>query len=267
MTRIALCWLALALAAPARAAAPPPVALTVFAAASLSEPFTELGARFERAHPGIVVRFSFAGSQQLALQLAQGAVADVFASADERWMRDAVANGRVQGAPRPFARNHLVAIVPATNPARLHGLPDFARSGVKLVIAADAVPAGRYARRAIAALARQPGFPAGYERRVLANVVSEEDNVKAVAGKVRLGEADAGFVYRSDVTGPIARFVRVFDLPGAADVIAAYPVALVRDAPQPAAAQAFVDLLCSPDGQVVLERHGFSPLPSSPATP
>ena len=151
--------------------------LVVFAAASLSGAFQALGATFERAHPGTRVRFNFAGSQQLAVQLEQGARADLFAPADERWMTYALDRGLLTGPPRRFARNRLVVILPASNPARIARLEDLARGGIKLVIGAEAVPVGGYTRRMLARLAEAPGFPADFARRVLANVVSEEENV------------------------------------------------------------------------------------------
>jgi molybdate transport system substrate-binding protein len=259
--------LALLLAAPvahaARAVTPGGTTLTVFAAASLSDAFTELGHAFERAHPGVRVSLSFAGSQQLAAQLAQGAAADVFATADERWMQDAVGHGLVAGAPLPFARNRLAVIVPATDPARIGALGDLARGGVKLVIAADAVPVGRYARQLLANLGREPGMPADFTRRALANVVSEEDNVKGVVGKVRLGEADAGICYRSDVSRALARFVRVLPVPERANVVAEYPIAVLAHAARPDDARAFVELVRSAEGRALLARHGFD----APAAP
>jgi molybdate transport system substrate-binding protein len=253
----------------ASAAEPPvraaPTTVTVFAAASLSEPFTELATLLRQRHPGLELRFNFAGSQQLVAQLEQGARADLFASADERWMQEAASKGLVAGVPATFAHNRLVIIVPATNPARIDRPFDLARGGVKLVIAADAVPAGRYARLALAGLGRQPGAPPGFGGRALANVVSQEDNVKSIVGKVRLGEADAGIVYRSDVTRGVARWVRAIEIPAAANVTATYPVATLRDAPHPEAASAVVDLLLSPEGQALLRRHGFDPAAPPPA--
>jgi molybdate transport system substrate-binding protein len=247
----------------ARRSAAPTQRITVFAAASLAEPFDELATLFRREHPGCEVRFSFAGSQQLASQLALGARADVFASADGRWMHEAVARGEVAGSPVIFAGNRLTVIVPAANPGRIATLRDLARSGVKLVLAADAVPAGRYARQVLTGLGRLPGYPPDFARRALRNRVSEEDNVKAVVGKVRLGEADAGIVYRSDVTPAVARDVHALEIPAAANVSAAYPVAVLRDAAQPEQARAFVALLLSPRGRAVLARHGFDPPPAA----
>jgi molybdate transport system substrate-binding protein len=153
-----------------------------------------------------------------------------------------------------------VVIVPRTNPARIGRLQDLAKGGIKLVLAADAVPVGRYSRTVIRNLSRIEGFPADYAPRTLKNVVSEEENVKSVVSKVQLGEADAGFVYRSDISPAIQRYVRVFEVPAGANVVAAYPIARVKDARAPEAAKAFLDLVLSAEGQQVLERHGLMPL-------
>ena len=234
--------------------------LQVFAAASLSDVFKELAGRLEQQRPGLSVRVSLAGSQQLVAQLEQGAVADVFASADERWMSYARAQGLLAGDPSTFARNRLVVIVPKSNPARIGKLQDLSRGGIKIVIAADAVPVGRYTRTVLRNLTRTEGFPSDFATRALRNVVSEEENVKSVVSKVQLGEADAGFVYRSDVTPAVARYVRVLEIPEGANVIATYPMALLKDGPAPDAAKAFVDLVLSADGQRVLEQHGLMPI-------
>jgi len=256
---------ALALALPAGApAAEPPAPLRVSAAASLAEAFTEIARGFERSHPGVAVRLNLAGSQQLAAQLEHGAVADVFASADERWMEHVAARGLLAGEARTFARNRLVVIVPRTNPARIGGLQDLARRGVKLVLGADAVPVGRYAREALERLAGSEGFERDFARRVLANVVSEEENVRAVVGKVQLGEADAGIVYRSDVPPALERLVRSFELPEPADVIARYRIAVLAGSPRPEAARAFVERVLSREGQAALARRGLLPAAAGP---
>ena len=237
----------------------PPSTLDVYAAASLTEAFQELGRSLEQAHPGLTVRFNFAGSQQLALQIEQGAPADVFASADQRWMSYVVEKGQVEGEPVVFARNRLVAIVPRTNPARIGGLQDLARKGTKIVLAAEVVPVGKYSRDALARLAGAEGYPNDYDRRVLANVVSQEENVKSVVAKVQLGEADAGIVYQSDVTPPVARYVRVFEIPDPYNPIATYPIAVLKSAGNAEGARAFVELVRSAEGQAVLQRHGLLP--------
>jgi len=246
-------------------ATPGRTTLEVFAAASLSDAFTEIGKKLERQRPGLTIRSNFAGSQQLATQIEQGAIADVFASADERWMAHAVERGLVSGEPAVFARNRLVVIIPKTNPARIHRLQDLARGGVKLVLGADAVPVGRYSRTVLRNLARDPAFGGDFATLTFRNVVSEEENVKSVVGKVQLGEADAGIVYRSDVTPTVARFIQVLEIPDRANVLASYPIALVTDAKEPDAARAFVDLVLSPEGQAILERRGL--IPVAPAHP
>ena len=244
--------------------------LVVFAAASLNGAMRELGRAFERGHPEVRVRFNFAGSQQLAVQLEHGARADLFASADGRWMDYAGDRGLLAGAPRPFARNRLVVIVPAANPARIARLQDLARPGIKTVIGAEAVPVGAYARRLLANLAKAPGFPADFERLALANVVSQEENVKAVVAKVQLGEADAGIVYTSDVAGPVAARLRTLTVPESLNVVAEYPIATLRAAASPAAAAGFLNLVLGTEGQSVLRRFGLLPAPppraATPAT-
>ncbi len=257
---------AVALAVPhAPRAAPEPATLTVFAAASLSEAFADLGLRFERRHPGTAVRFNFAGSQQLAAQLEQGAPADVFAPADEQWMKFAAAEAGIAGPSPTFARNSLVVIVPRSNPGHIRGLADLGRPGIKLVIGDPAVPAGKYARQVIANLGARPEFGAEFARRALANVVSEEENVKGVVGKVQLAEADAGIVYSSDLTPRVARRVRALAIPAAANVIAGYRIAVMTAARHPAAARAFLEFVRGREGQAILARHGF--LPAGSAAP
>lgn len=269
----ALVWLGLTRpaqgpASPARsAAAGAPGTLTVYAAASLTDAFRELGRGLEASHPGLTVQFNFAGSQQLALQLEQGAPADVFASADQRWMSYAAEKGLVEGEGTVFARNRLVVIVPRTNPARIGGLPDLVRRGTKLVVAAEAVPAGKYSREALKNLNAAPGFPPEYDRRVLANVVSQEENVKAVVAKVQLGEADAGMVYQSDVTPSVSRYVSVLKIDDPYNVTASYPIAVLKGAQHAEAARWFVDLVSSAAGQQVLQRNGLLPAGSAAGAP
>jgi molybdate transport system substrate-binding protein len=244
------CLAALLLATAAFTPRPQPP-LTVFAAASLTDAFQELGDTLRRREPQLRVVFNFAGSQVLALQIEHGAAADVFASADDHWMAHLEKAQLLDGEPQPFAHNRLVLIVPNANPARIATLPDLARPGVKLILAAERVPAGRYARQAIASLGQH----------VLANVVSNEENVRNVVAKVRLGEADAGIVYASDVTPAVARRVRTIAIPESHNVVTTYPIAVLRHAPNAARARAFIALVRSPAGQEVLERHGFLTMP------
>lgn len=235
----------------------PPQTLTVMAAASLSEPFEVIGAQFEAAHPGVKVAFSFAGSQQLAQQLANGAPADVFASASAKYIDAAVEAGRMQaGAAQVFATNRLVVIVPAGNPAGLTKLEDLARPGIKLVLAAKEVPAGAYSLEFLDKAAGEMG--AAFKGAVMGNVASYEENVKAVLAKVRLGEADAGIVYSSDAATAQGA-VRVMDIPDALNVVARYPLAVSSDSRHADLAAAFVDYVLSAQGQAALAEAGFLP--------
>lgn len=234
--------------------------VNVFAAASLTEAFTVLGKVLEQHNPQLRVRFTFGGSQRLAAQIEQGAQADVFASADQRWMAYLQQRGLLAGPPHEFVRNRLVIIVPLANPAQIARLQDLARPGVKFVIAADAVPAGHYTREALAKLNRAPGFGQDYAARVLRNVVSEEDDVKAIVAKVQLGEADAGAVYQSDVTNVVSGKVQILPIPDPYNVVASYPIAIVKGGLSLVGAQQFVGLVFSLLGQQVLSGYKFIPV-------
>ncbi len=233
--------------------------VTVFAAASLTDAFTEIGAMLEKAYPGVKVVFNFAGSPTLRAQLEQGARVDVFASADEPNMDAVGRQGLLAGRPRLFASNRLVVIVPARSHAAIAQLQDLARPGLKLVLARSDVPVGNYARQALARMSQDPAFGPAFAERVLANVVSEEPNVRQVVAKVQLGEADAGIVYATDVTPQVREAVQIIAIPDQFNVIARYPIAVVKNAPNAAGAQAFVDYVLSPPGQAILAKYGFIP--------
>ncbi len=231
--------------------------VVVFAAASLSDAFQEIARAFEEAHPGIRVAFNFASSSTLRTQLAQGAKADVFASADERNMRGAQQDGTIAGEPVPFVRNTPVIVVPGDNPAGVRSLKDLARPGVRLVLAVKDSPIGSYARQILQRASQDPDYGSDFADRVLANVVSEEANVRAVLSRVVLGEADAAVVYRTDVTADMRGKVRVIEIPAVYRIIAEYWIAVVRNASNPEGARAFVDFVLSPHGQQILARWGF----------
>jgi len=243
-------FLAFLLFASTAAANRPPA--TIFAAASLSDVFQQAGREVTK-RSGYSYRFHFAGSQQLAAQLEQGAPADLFASADDRWMSYASEHDLIDGSVQRFARNRLVVITPIANPGRVDKLEDLARSGVKVLIGIETVPAGRYARQVLSRLSNG----SDYGRRVLGNVVSQEENVKSIVTKIQLGEADAGFVYVTDVTPSLRGRVRIIAIPESSNVVADYPIAFARGAPNREAAKAFVDYLLSTDGQALLARYGF----------
>lgn len=211
--------------------------LTVFAAASLREVFPKIGAD---------ARYSFAGSDELAIQIREGAPADVYAAASPRYPADLAGEGLVE-QPVVFATNRLVLVVPGDNPARIGSVDDLGEDGVRLVIAASDVPAGDYTRRVLETLGRED---------VLARVVSEEADVKGVVSKVALGEADAGFVYATDVA-PIEDDVDVIELPEDAQPEVEYSVAVVRGSEREREARAFVERLLGGAGREALREAGF----------
>jgi molybdate transport system substrate-binding protein len=241
----------------AQAAAPVSGEVLVFAAASLTDAFKEIGAAFEAACPGSRVTFNFGASSQLRTQLEQGAQADVFASADQLQMDRARDAGVIAGSDRVFARNRLVVIAPRSNPAGVYELKDLAKPGLRFVTAAPEVPIGVYAQAMLDALTQDPAYGPDFKERVNANIVSREPNVRQVVAKVSLGEADAAVVYHSDVTPDVAdKLVRI-EVPDPFNVLATYPIAVVRNAPNPAGAEAFIAYVLSPQGQATLERWGF----------
>lgn len=225
--------------------------IVVSAASSLTESFQELVAIFEARHEGAQVDLNFGGSSTLAAQITQGAPVSVFASANEAQMNVVVAAGLVEGEPSEFARNRLVVVTPPGSPVR--ALEDLAAEGVTLVLAGPEVPVGAYAR---AALNRMNAvFGAGFERAALANVVSEEFNVRLVAAKIELGEADAAIVYATDAI--VVRGVETIRIDDAVNVPTSNPIAVIKDGPHLELARAFVALVLSAEGQALLATYGF----------
>lgn len=224
-----------------------PRRLTVFAASSLTDAFRAVGRRFTVEHPGTEVRFNFGASNLLAFQIAEGAAADVYAAAAAAPMMNLYRGGQIIDTPRVFAGNRLVVITPPANPARLRSWTEVARPGVKLVLAAPGVPAGDYAREIL----RRTGL----ERRAARNLVSNEPNVRAVVGKVAMGEADAGIVYASDARAE--RRVVVLAIPDSANVTVDCPISVARTARDRVLARQFIEFVCGPVGQSLLKSHGF----------
>ncbi|GAB7005175.1 molybdate ABC transporter substrate-binding protein [Nocardioides sp. AN3] len=215
--------------------------LTVLAASSLTKTFTELGRKFESAHPGTTVKLSFGGSSDLVEQITSGAPADVFASADAKNMDKLGGDAENR---RNFASNVLEIAVPPGNPATITGFADLAKPGVKLVVCAPAVPCGA----ATAAVAAKAG--------VTLKPVSEEQSVTDVLGKVTSGEADAGVVYVTDVKAAGDK-VEGVAFPESSSVVNTYPIATVKDSKHAKLAREFLDLVVGADGQQVLADAGF----------
>ena len=231
--------------------------VTVFAAASLAEAFTDLAGAFEAEYPEVNVVFNFGGSPTLRTQLEQGARADVFATANLEQMELAKGGGVVDRAASTFARNSLVIITPSDNPGGIEGPGDLAKGGLKLVVANEEVPAGAYTRQILTAMDESGDFEAGFGEKVGDNFVSLESNVKQVVAKVELGEADAGVVYGTDVTPGVAPNLKKIEVPERFNVIAEYPIALVSDGSNEAAGRAFIEFVLSEAGQGILQKYGF----------
>lgn len=218
--------------------------VTVFAAASLKETFTELGKQFEAAHPGTKVSFNFGGSDALAASITSGAPADVFAAASPKTMKIVTDAKDASGEPETFVRNQLeIAVVPG-NPKRVGALEDLTGSGLKVALCAKEVPCGAAAQKALDA--------AGLKL----TPVSYEQDVKSALTKVELKEVDASLVYRTDVKAAGGK-VEGVEFPESAKVVNDYPIVLLEDAPNADAATAFIALVESPEGAEVLSAAGF----------
>jgi molybdate transport system substrate-binding protein len=220
----------------------PPHTLTVFAASSLKPALDKIGQEFVAAH-GIGTTFNYAGTQTLTSQLTQGAPADVFASADTAHMSTVDSAGLLSGPAKIFAHNKLEIAVAKSNPKGIHSLADLARAGLVVVLADPSVPAGKYAAQAL----KNAG--------VTVHPASLEQQVSGVLSKVAIGDADAGIVYVSDIvtSGQVDGVV----IPDAQNVVADYPIAILKAAQNQAGATAFVNLVLSAEGQAILKAAGF----------
>lgn len=232
------------------------VTLNVFAAASLTEVFNEIKVAYQQQHSDITLTYNFAGSQALVQQIEQGATVDIFASADLTTMQK-VEEASLVNESQIFARNKLVVIVPVTNPGGINSLQDLAKEGVTIDVAAETVPVGKYTREVLAKMEASSEYGPDYVDRLNANIVSQEDNVKAVVQKVQLGEVDAGFVYQTDVTGTVATDITTLSIPDTFNVVAEYPIAVSKQTAYTQEAEEFVAYILAHEGQAFLERYGF----------
>jgi molybdate transport system substrate-binding protein len=218
--------------------------LTVFAAASLTDVFNDLGKQLEKDRPGLQVKFNFAGSDALAAQIKQGAPADVFASANTAQMKVVTDAGLQAADPKTFTENVLEIAVPKGNPGHVRGIKDFQNESLTLAVCAPSVPCGAAAQKVFQA--------AG----VNAKPDTQETDVKAALTKVQLGEVDAALVYTTDVKSAGDK-VEGIPFPETEKAVNQYPIVVLKAAPDPAAAQAFVDLVSSATGQQALKNAGF----------
>jgi len=228
--------------------------LRVMAASSLTEAFQDMAVAFEAASPGVDVQLDFGGSQRLRSQLEFGARADIFASADRLQMEPLNSAGLLNGAPVDFAANSLVIISVTDGP--VVEMVDLASPAVRLVLAQSSVPAGAYSRQILEKLSQDNN---SFKAMVLENTVSEESNVRNVAQKVALGEADAGIVFQTDV--PAAQQegnIRVIEFPEEAKIAARYPMAVLQEGSETELAEMFLTFVLSNAGQRIMVNHGFS---------
>jgi molybdate transport system substrate-binding protein len=217
--------------------------ITVFAAASLTGTFTQLGKQFDAAHPGDTVKFSFGPSSGLATQITSGAPADVFASASPKNM-DAVVKAGDAASPQDFAKNIMEVAVPPTNPGKVTSVTDLAKSSVKVALCQPQVPCGTVAAKVF----KNAG--------IKVKPVTLQPDVKSVLTQVELGSVDAGVVYVTDVMAAGAK-VKGVTVPASDNASTLYPIATISSSKHTSIAQAFVSYVLSPAGQQVLTAAGF----------
>jgi molybdate transport system substrate-binding protein len=239
-----------------------PKELAIFTAASLTGAFGEIGRMFENETNNIV-SFNFDGSQVLRTQIENGAYADIFVSANMRQMNALKSAGLMNNSSISiFTNNKLSLIIPKNNPGKIHNLIDLAKPGTKIVIGTKDVPVGDYAMQIINKLGNDSAFGPDYKKQVMANIISQETNVNYVVTKVALGEADVGFAYVSDVTEDLAAKIDKVEIPDNYNVVAQYPIGILKQSKYPAEAEEFIELVKSDNGMVILNKYGFMPIES-----
>ncbi len=250
------------LAAPSAAPSATPstdrVELSVFGAASLKDVLAAVRSAYEATLPGTTLTIVADSSSTLRTQIERGAPADLFLSADRQNPQALAEAGLTDGDPVDFARNRLTIIVPADDPAGIAGPADLARSGIKIIAAGDGVPITAYARAVVGNLATLPGYPPDFATSYASNVVSREENVKAIVAKIELGEGDAALVYVTDAMASSG--VKAVEIPPEANMQATYAGVVIEASPHPVQAHAFLAWLTGPDGSAILRSFGFQPL-------
>ena len=232
--------------------------LVVSAAASLQDSFIGVGKLFEHDHPGTKIAFNFASSNQLFSQIEQGAPVDVFASADMSLLKRLEEKSTIT-ENSVLARNKLIVIVSKRSRMKINGLGDLKKNGVRIILAGNQVPAGRYARQILQKADQTGSFGPDYNSLVLQNIVSEEPDLRMVAMKIAFGEADVGIVYVSDARGDVGNKLKTITIADNLNVLMEYGVAIVKSSTHPELAKEFYDLLLSPKGQNIFTKGGFLP--------
>lgn len=232
--------------------------IRIMAAASLTEVFNDLKAGFEEKYDGIDLEINYAGSQALYSQIKMGVTADIFASANIKYM-DQLEEAEMLINPTVFAHNILVIAVSKETYFEIQAIKDLIRDDIKLVIADDSVPVGRYTVQMLEKQSENPVLPANFQEKFFENVVSKELDVKSVAAKVELGEADAGIVYKTDINSSNKDKVKVLNIEDEYNVTATYPISILKgiSLKNEEIANRFLDYLYSQEGGMILEEHGF----------
>lgn len=244
---------------------PEETTLTVFTAASLTGAFTDIGKAYEAQNENVKIDLVFDGSQALRTQVEQGANPDIFVSASTKHMQALQDGGFMDnGTVAVFLGNSMALIVPSGNPAGITGLADLAKPGTKIVIGTKDVPFGDYTRQVLDKMAADPAYGEAYREAVMKNVISEETAVSSVVPKLTLGEADAAFVYKSDVSKDDLEKVSRIEVPVEYNVMATYPLGILADSPHRAEAESFVAFVRGPDGSAILTEYGFDPILAEP---
>lgn len=234
--------------------------LVVFCAASLTGAFGEIGEIYEN-DTGVDVILNFDGTQALRTQVEQGAIADVFVSANEKHMDALMAEGFMDNdTVSIFTENRMVVIVPADNPADIQSLSDLAEPGVMIITGVKDAPFGSYTLQVLDKLANDSTYGPEYREAVMSNVISQETSVSNLVSKIALGEADAGFAYQSDISPELSEQVSKVEIPDQYNVVAEYPLGVLMEAENPDEASSFIEFVVSPEGRAVLEKYGFMPV-------
>ncbi|WAI02298.1 molybdate ABC transporter substrate-binding protein [Methanogenium organophilum] len=236
--------------------------ITVFTAGSLKGAFTEMAAAYEDEHPGTTVVLNIDGTQALRTQVEQGARGDVFASANTKHMDALMAGGFMENdTVSGFLENRVTIALPVSNPGDIHGLADLSTPGEKVLIGTPEVPVGGYARQVLEKMAADPEYGENYTEAVMANIISEETNVNNIIAKLLIGEADAGFTYTSDVVTPAyADQLTTIPIPDEYNVVAHYPIGVLKESTDPETAEDFIAFVRSGPGGEILRTYGFEPL-------
>lgn len=243
-----------------KAAAAGKTEVQVFAASVMTESFGEIKRLFEKTHPEVDVKLSFAATSVLRFQVEQGSTPEVFESADAKNMEALVKKGFIATKPLPIAHNRIAVIIPAANPGKIRSLADLARPNLALVGCAADVPVGAYTLEVLGKLDKSGKFGKDFGKRVKANFHSLEPNVKGIVAKVMLGDADAGFCYVSDLNANVAKKVRIIPIPDKYNVLASHYIGIVKGCPNAKLGRQFITTVLSPTGQAILQRNGLIPV-------